>query len=265
MKVFISADIEGIAGIADWNETDYKRPEYAYYRSEMTKEVNAVCEGATISGANEILIKDAHGSGRNIDHMELQKDVKLIRSFNDHPFCMMFGVDNTFDAAIMIGYHSLAGSDGSPLAHTMTLGTAYIKINGELASEFMINAYTAAYVKVPVVCVIGDEALCNHVKEFNPNIKTVSLNKGVGKSVICPHPKASHERIKEGVKESLKSDINKCKLELPEYFEVEISYKDHTKAYKSSFYPGMQQLSPTNLMFSSNDYFEVLRMLSFTL
>lgn len=265
MKVFISADIEGVSGIAEWNETDNDKPEYAYFRNEMTKEVNAACEGAIRSGANEIVIKDAHGNGRNIDHLELPQNVKLIRSFSGHPFSMMFGIDNSFDAAIMIGYHSLAGSDGSPLTHTMNLDVAYVKINGKMASEFMINAYTAAYVNVPVILVSGDEQLCEHVNEFNPNIKTVPLNKGVGKSVFCLHPKVSQERIREGVEESLKSDMSKCKIKLPNHFDIEVSYRNHLKAYRSSFYPGMKQLSPTSLTFSSGDYFDVLKMMSFTL
>ena len=260
MKVYISADIEGIAGIAHWDETTRWKPDYPPFSDEMMNEVRAACEGANNAGADEIWIKDAHGVGRNLNFSNLPNNVKLIRSFNGHPYCMMQEIDNTFDAALMIGYHSYASSDENPLAHTLETDLAYIKINGDYASEFIINAYTAALVNVPVVFVSGDVGLCDHVSKINASIKTVGLNKGIGESVVSIHPKLAFDKIKQNVEDSLKGSIANCRIRLPEKFEVEVSFIDHKKAYRASFYPGIKKVSSTNVMLRTDDYFEILRM-----
>lgn len=263
MKIYISADIEGIAGIVNWDEATRWKPDFPPYSDEMTKEVQAACEGANNAGTKEIWIKDAHGVGRNLSFSGLPINTKLIRSFSGHPFCMMQELDNTFDAALMLGYHSFAGSDGNPLSHTLETELSYMKINDEFASEFLINAYTAAYVGVPVVFVSGDMELCEHVNQINMDIKTVGLNKGIGNSVVSIHPQLAFSSIKEAVEASLKGELNKCIIPLPEWFKVELAFVNHSKAYKASFYPGMQKISATNVLFETDDYYEVLRMLSF--
>ncbi|MBA7555961.1 hypothetical protein ES705_48655 [subsurface metagenome] len=93
----------------------------------------------------------------------------------------------------------------------------------------------------------------------------MAVNKGVGNSVISIHPKLAVEKIKESVESILKGDIDKCKIELPEHFKVKISYKKHIDAFKASFYPGMEQVSSTSLLFETDNYFEVLRMLLFVI
>jgi D-amino peptidase len=263
MKLYISADIEGITGIVNWDEATRWKPDYPPFSDEMTKEVQAACEGANNAGVEEIWIKDAHGVGRNLSFSGLPINTKLIRSFSGHPFCMMQEIDNTFDAALMIGYHSFAGTDENPLAHTLETELSYIRINDELASEFLINAYTASYVGVPVVFVSGDAGICKHAKQINKNISTVELNKGIGDSIISIHPQLAFNNIKEAVEASLKGDLNKCRIPLPEWFKVELSFANHTKAYKASFYPDMRKVSATNVLFETENYFEVLRMLSF--
>ncbi|MCC5912183.1 MAG: M55 family metallopeptidase [Clostridiaceae bacterium] len=267
MKVYISADIEGITGIVDWKETEKVEADYAAFAEQMTKEVKAACEGAINAGAEEIWIKDAHDFGRNLKINDFPRNIKLIRSWSGHPFSMMQELDEAFDAAIMIGYHSGSGSNGNPLAHTMNVENInYIKINDEMASEFLINTYTAALVKVPVVFVSGDELLCKTVEELNSNIKTVATNEGVGNSVISIHPEDVIDRTKEAVELALKKhNIEECKVALPSEFKIEINYTKHIKAYKASFYPGVKQIGPNTIVYETKDYFEVLRMFSFIL
>ena len=131
MNVYISADIEGITGITHWDETEKTNPDdYIQYQDQMTKEVAAACEGALNAGATEILVKDAHDSGRNILADRLPEDVKLIRGWSGHPLCMVQELDESFDAAVFIGYHSRAGSDANPLAHSMSLKLDSIDLNG---------------------------------------------------------------------------------------------------------------------------------------
>jgi len=267
MKVYISADIEGIAGVVDWKETDQAEAEYRPYSLQMTREVKAACKGAINAGAKEIWVKDSHDLGRNINIDELPKIVRIIRSWSEHPFCMMQELDASFDAVIMIGYHSGAGSDGNPLAHTFSCEKiAYLKINDELADEFLVNTYTAGFVKVPVVFVSGDETLCKTVKNFNDSIKTVATKKGIGNSVISIHPEEAIKRTKAAVQEALEeSNRQLCKVNLPSKFKIEINYMKHAQAYHASFYPGVKQLNANTVLFEADDYFEVLRMFSFLL
>ena len=266
MKIYISADIEGVTGIAHWDETEKTKSDYQKFSKQMTDEVRAACEGAIKAGAKEIWIKDAHDTGRNISAADLPQNIKLVRGWSEHPFLMVQELDKSFDALLMIGYHSFGSSSSNPLSHTLSSSTLnYIKLNGEYASEFLIHGYAAATMGVPVVFVSGDEGICREANKVNKNIKTVAVNKGVGNSVVSIHPKLAVEKIKEGVELILKGDIDECRIELPEHFKVKLSFRNHTKAFKASFYPGMKQISSTNVVFESHDYFEVLRMLLFAI
>ena len=182
MKIFISADIEGVNNILSWDETGIDSSEYNYFRKQMTDEVRAACLGAKQAGATDILVKDAHDWARNLILSDLPEFVKLHRGWEGCPCSMMAGLDQSFDAVIFIGYHSPAGSDGNPLAHTMNLKNSHVLINGKLASEFYINALYAAYLKVPVVFLSGDKELTRMVKEVNQNIYTVDTKEYVNTS-----------------------------------------------------------------------------------
>jgi len=265
MKVFISADIEGTNGIAHWNEADRTKPDYKEFRQQMTAEVKAACEGLNLAGAKEILIKDAHDSARNLKVSELPDNIKIIREWSGHPFSMMQGIDDSFDAAVFTGYHSRAGSDTNTLAHTFTDDLMYIKINGSYASEFLINAYTAAYVGVPVVLLTGDKGLCEEAKNTIPNITTVAVIEGKGSSSISIHPTKAIKMIKSAAKKALSGNTSKCRLTLPPKLEIEILFKEYQKAYKNSFYPGAKIVEPNTIHFSCQDYFDLLSFLSFTL
>ncbi len=136
MKVYISADIEGTAGITNWEEAEKPHATYQEFRARMTDEVVAACEGAIEAGAKEILVKDAHDSGRNIIAARLPDCARLIRGWSGHPFSMVQELDESFDALLFVGYHAKAGSDDNPLAHTLRLRIAHLAINGEIASDF---------------------------------------------------------------------------------------------------------------------------------
>jgi D-amino peptidase len=138
-----------------------------------------------------------------------------------------------------------------------------IKINDLYASEFLLHAYAAATVKVPVVLVSGDAGLCEEVKSFNPHILTIPVKQGVGNSTTSIHPNLAVERIREGAQKALEGDLSKCKIDLPEHFTVTITFRDHAKAYGFSFYPGASLVDPHNIEFEADDYFEILRLLAF--
>ncbi len=263
MKVYISADIEGVCGIANWNEASKTHADYAEFRQRMTSEVVAACQAAIACGARQIYVKDAHASGRNIIAEQLPECAVLIRGWSGHPFSMVQELDESFDALLMIGYHSKAGSDTNPLAHTMSTKVAYIKINGVVASEFLIHQYAAALENVATVFISGDRGICSEVKAANPNIETVAVLEGIGASTISIHPDLALKNIAAGVERALQSDLDQCAIELPEEFKVEIKYIDPVLAYKAAFYPGCSMLRPLTVEYSTDDYFEVLRLLNF--
>lgn len=263
MKLYISADIEGITGVTHWDETEKCKSDYLSFAEQMTKETAAACEACIDAGAEEIWVKDAHDSGRNISAEKLPKEVKLIRGWSGHPLSMVQELDESFDGLLFIGYHSAANTSGSPLAHTMNpIAVNYIKINGMVASEFLIHAYAAAYIGVPVIFLSGDKALVEEVKDLNENITVVPVKEGAGNSTISIHPEVAIEKIKKGVTEALKNTA-KCWIDLPENFVLEINYKGHYDAYKSSFYPGMKQISVCSVVLESEDYFDILKAISF--
>ncbi len=267
MKIFISADIEGVANITHWNETDKAHyQEYDLCRREMTEEVKAACDGALLAGTTEIMIKDAHDTGRNLLLEELPEIVQVIRGWSGHPFSMVQELNSDFQAAIFIGYHSPAGSAGNPLAHTMSHTRIFeVKINGQRASEFLIHGYAAAYYGVPVVLVVGDEALCEHVHQINPHIYTVVTFKGVGNSTIARMPAVVHREIKLAAQRALEDDPSRALLKLPAEFEVEVTYHAHERAYSNSFYPGAKLVSENQVLFRASDYLEVLKFFHFCL
>lgn len=264
MKVYISADIEGVAGISHWDEASKARAEYAEYRQMMTAEVVAACSGALEAGATEILIKDAHGSGRNIIAAELPPQARLIRGWSGSPLGMVQELDESFDALAMIGYHSKAGTESNPLAHTLTLDVHQLTINGMLASEFLIHAYAAAMFNVPVVFVSGDRGLVDDIASINSHISAQAVSEGIGESTISITPALARRKIQNGLRDALVGDLANCIVALPDSFEVEVFYRRPTSAYRTAHYPGASRSGPRAIRFSTSDYFEVLRFILFT-
>lgn len=263
MKVYLSVDIEGITGTTHWDETEKKEADYTEFREQMTAEVVAACEGALNAGASEIWVKDAHDSARNIIAARLPAQARLVRGWSGHPYMMMDGLDATFQAALMIGYHARAGSSANPLSHTMSGSDMYVKINGRYAAEFLINAYIAALESVPVVFVSGDAGLCEDAAALIPAITGVAVKQGMGSATVNIHPQLAVERIRAGVHQALQSDLARCRVTLPEHFAVEICYKSHTKAYGASYFPGARLKDESTILFESSNYFDVLRLFSF--
>ncbi len=263
MKVYISADIEGVTGVTHWDETDLHKEESKAARDQMTAEVVAACEGALSAGAKEVWVKDSHDTGRNIVASRLPREVRLIRGWTGHPFSMVQELNDSFSALVMIGYHSRAGAATSPLAHTMTGQIALLTLNGRPASEFMLHSYVAASMGIPVACLSGDKGLCDEAAQLNPHIVTVAVKEGIGEATVNLHPDVAVGQIKEGVARALKSDLSLCRLPVPEQFVMQVRYRQPSRAYQVGFYPGARQLDEGTVEFSSESYFEILRFMLF--
>ncbi len=262
MKLFISSDIEGVAGISSWEEARKEIADYEYYARQMSLETAAAAEAALKFSA-QVLVRDAHGTARNMKPDLFPEGVEFIRNWSGDPRRMMDGIDESFTACLMIGYHSEAGSGGNPLAHSYRSALIYeLRVNGELVSECEFNTMIAAYYGVPLLFLSGDESLCNKMKGKIPQLTTVATSVGTGASSRSIHPKTAVKRIFEGVETALQAGIPEV-IALPEKFNVEVGYKEHSECYMRSFYPGAKRKDSRTIAYETKDFYEVMRFLQF--
>jgi len=265
MKVFISADMEGIAGVTAWEEVNPEHSSYPIAQAQMTAEVAAACDGAIQAGAKEIWVRDAHWAARNIIGEKLPSGVRLIRGWSKHPYLMAQEIDRSFDAAVFVGYHSRAGSGGNPLSHTIETHLSWIKINGEPISEFRLYAGAAALEDVPVVFLSGDREICDVAKKLCPPMTTISILEGHGASTVSTHPLDSPKLIREGVKRALSvGNLKTFPRLLPKGpYVMEVRYNLPADAYRFSFFPGAKLFDEHTIELHFTEWFEVLRALLF--
>ncbi len=258
MKIFISADIEGCAGVALGPECHKNEAVYKAFAQQMTNEVVAACEAAWEMGADEIVVKDGHGDAGNIDPHQMPSYVTLIRGKSGHPYNMMWGIDESFDGVMYIGYHAPAGNPNFNISHTSTGNSLYIKLNDHYMSEFMLNSYTAASHGVPVLFIAGDAEICRLAKEMVPGIETAVTKSGVGGATICVSKEVVEDRIRRGVKAALSKDLKENKIEMPETFTYEVTFKDWKRAYQMSFYPGMTAVDTFTNRIVTNKWMDIV-------
>ena len=272
MRIFISVDIEGVTGVSRWEDTVKKGSTYPYFQQQMTKEVAAACKGAEEAGAEFILVKDAHEDGNNLIYSLLPQDVKIISGWSGHPYAMLEGLDDSFDAVMMIGYHSGAHSNGSPLSHTLSpKRIRSITINGDYVDEFLIHKYIADMLGVPVILVTGDGSLMRSVIKVDRGIHTVATCEGFGGAMISIHPDLAMQKIQDAARAAVlrlienKEEIKEIttKLMLRKSFDLKIEFKNHRDAYKYSFYPGVTQMNETTISFHTDNYMNVVTLLGF--
>jgi len=265
MKVFISADIEGVTTTTAWVETEHTGPDYKLHAKQMTDEVLAAIEGAKAAGATEIVVRDAHSSGRNIDPTRMPTGVKLIRSWNGHPYSMAYGIDKTFDAAMFIGYHTAAARMGNPMSHTLSGAHTGLIINGVNASEFLLYSYACALEGVPTVFLSGDKMLCEDSKDLHPKLVTCTVKDGLGNLTINYSTEDTLKAIRELSEKALKQDLKSALTTLPNYFKAELYCKEHGHANRASHFPGVTRVSDNVVAYESESFYEILRTTSWVI
>lgn len=264
MKVFISADIEGTAGIVSWDEAESGAPAYAEFRALMTSEVVAACEGARAAGATEVLIKDGHDSGRNLILDRLPDYARILRGWAGHPDAMMFGLGPDFAAAVYTGYHSKAGTEANPLAHTTNLRISRLWLNDEIASEFTVNFLCAAHYGVPSVFLSGDAGICAEAALLSPGIETVETLQGFGRASLSISPAMARQTIREGVQSGVSRALEIGVPTLPSGpWEVVIEFTNPSDAWRASWYPGARHSGARMVSFGAASFFEIQRALRF--
>jgi D-amino peptidase len=261
MKVYISVDMEGVACVTHPDHTKLEGTEYEMARKWMTAEANAAIEGALEAGATEIVVADSHGHMRNMLPDELHEEALLVRG-SPRPLTMMEGLDETFDAAFFVGYHSMAGNAKGVLAHTYIGRSVYaIRLNGIAVGEPGFNAAIAGHFDVPLALVCGDDTVDAEVGALLPWTERVITKWALGSiSARNLTPKASQKRIRQGAKRALGrlSEMKPWILETPIRFEVDFMRPIY--AYLAADIPGVERVNERTLAYTGADMLQITRI-----
>ena len=204
MKVFISSDIEGTAGIADWEQVRGPGAEYELGRRLLTDEVNAAIDGAVEAGASHVLVNDAHRTMYNIRPGDLHHHASYL-SGRHKPLYMMEGLDATFDAVFMVAYHGAIGAERAILSHTYNPAAIWeARLNGVAVGESALNALVALEHRVPVVLITGDDATAEEARPFLPEVEAVVVKRSITRfAAESLHPDRACELIRVGAARAL--------------------------------------------------------------
>ena len=265
MRVFISSDIEGVAGVAGGEQTTSSGFEFSTACKWMTQEVVAAADAAHHAGAKEVIIADGHGSAQNILLDELPDYVRLVRSW-PRPLLQMQGIEEgTYDAAVFIGHHTAIFSTNGLRSHTYH-GGCYrdIRLNGESQSETSLNCLLAAHYHVPVVFSAGDSDYIEYVRELSPDIETVITKKAYGYGAINTlTSKKACSLIREGVARAL-ARLSEIKLQkLPDKYEIELDFQSRPQAEMFDYLPWISRTGAFTIAAKFSSMVEVMKFITF--
>jgi D-amino peptidase len=223
MKIFISSDIEGTAGIVDWQQVRASGADYELGRRLLTDEVNAAIDGAVDAGATEIVVNDSHATMQNVRPSALHGNASYL-SGRHKPLYMMEGLDGTFDAVFMVAYHGAIGAERAILSHTYNpLAIWEVRLNGVAVGESALNALVALHHRVPVVLITGDDATAEEARPFLPGAETVVVKRSITRfAAESLHPDRACQLIRDGSARALAraSAISPPAIELPATLDV---------------------------------------------
>lgn len=263
LKVFISVDMEGIAGVVHSDQTSSSGKDYNIARRWMTEEVNAAIRGALEAGATEIVVNDSHGSMRNVIPSALDPAAFLITG-SPKPLAMMQGIDETFDAVIYIGYHAHAGTKDGVLDHTISGSSVHsIKVNGVEMGEAELNALIAGCFNIPVVLIVGDATVCEQVKEsLGEELEVAVVKEAVGRyAAKILTPQKAQELIQKKTKLALekRNIIKPYKLRPP--YRIELNFLRSYMADAAELVPQVERTGGRSVSFVSEDFIEGFKLL----
>lgn len=264
LKVYISVDMEGVAGAVTGDQLGPSGFEYARFREFMTREALAAVNAAKEAGATEILVSDSHGNGENLLIELFPPDVRIIRSWPRH-LSMMAGIDESFDAVLFIGYHASTSNPAGVRAHTFSSARlTRVALNGTAVTEGAWNAAIAGHFNVPVVMISGDDAAIAEVRSLVGNIEGAETKKTLGfHSASTLTPQASYELIGQKVKTALGrvKDFKPYKMQAP--VTVDISFKQYTQAEILAYLPGFERTDSHSVRFHAKHMLEASDFMTF--
>lgn len=262
VKVLISADMEGVAGVTSWPiDASAKGRDYAASQRLLAGEVNAAIEGAYDAGATEVIVTDAHGDFANLQPEMLDKRAQLVRGW-PRPLGMVHGIARDFAAVVLIGYHAPEGTADAVLAHTFS-GTLSLTLNGAPMSETGVSAAISGAFGVPVVFVSGDRATTEEARKLLGPAQTAVVKESIGfTSGVMLSPDAARKRIREGVALGVKQrkDIRPLVVTTP--IVADIRFKDVAAAEFVSYIPAITRTASDTIRFTAADMPEASRFLA---
>lgn len=264
MKIYISADMEGVVGVVTGEQLGPQGFEYQRFREFMTQEVNAAIEAAFEAGATEVVVSDSHGNGQNLLIEKLPKNITLVRSW-PRPLMMMQGIDETFDGAIFIGYHTGTTNPQGVRAHTISSARlADVQLQGQSVSEAGLNAAIAGHFNVPVIMVSGDDALVKETTALLGNVEGAVVKWASGfHSARTLMPEASYQLIREKVKRAIGriKDFRPYKLKAP--IRLDVRFKNYRPSEVLSYLSIVERTDAHSIRFTGKDIIEVSKFLEF--
>src|SRR3954469_5335860 len=204
MRVFISVDMEGVAGVATFDQIIRGGSGYPRAQELMTEEANAAIRGAFTGGATEVLVNDSPGTMDNLFPEPLAPRARLVFGA-PRPSCMVQGITSDDAVAVFVGYHAAAGAEGV-LAHTVSANSPEVRVNGQPVTEAEVNGRYASSLGVPVGVLTGDDQICGVASKAFPGVTTVEVKQAHGFSATDTlSPGAARERIEDGVRTAVAS------------------------------------------------------------
>ncbi len=253
MKVFISVDMEGIAGVVDSSQTSSANRDYAVGRRLMLAETNAAVAAAFEAGAAEVHVADSHGSMTNLPPDEIDRRAVLITG-SPRPYGMMQGLDESFHAVIFIGYHAQASTIDGVIDHTYNGQFKRVTLNGTEVGEYGLNGALAGHYGVPVVFISGDRAVCEQARAFLPGVDTLTVKDAIGPTAArTMHPLEAREKITTGVKAALLKRIARQPVQLRQPVTIEIELSSSAQADSAMMVPGMKRLNGRTVSYEAPD------------
>jgi D-amino peptidase len=264
LKVYISVDMEGVAGTVTADQLSPSGFEYERFRRFMTNETLAAVQAAKGAGASEIVVSDSHGNGENLLIELFPADVRIVRSWPRHGG-MMAGLDGSFVAALFVGYHAATTNPHGVRAHTFSSAhLAKVTLNGSGVTEGEFNAAYAGALGVPVIFASGDDVAMAELKSRLGNLETVETKKALGfHSAETLTPDAASERIGLGVKAAFERlhDFTPYVVKAP--ITLEITFKNYTPAEMLSYLRIVERVDSHTVRFVGKDMAEASDFIDF--
>ena len=264
LKVYISVDMEGIAGVVTADQLTPTGFEYEKAREFMTGEALAAVAGAREAGATQIVVSDSHGNGQNLLIDKFPPDVTIIRSW-PRPLMMMEGIDSTFDAAVFIGYHASTTSAAGVRAHTISSAhLAAVELNGVAMPESGINAAIAGYFGVPIVAISGDNVAVGEAQSLIGNMEGAVVKRAISfHAAATMTPEAAQQLVRQKVKAGIQRRASLKPYVVRAPVRLDITFKNYTPAEMLSFLPSVQRTASHAIRFEGKDILQVSRFLEF--
>lgn len=262
VRIFISADMEGVAGIARDEQTDPSSPFHPAGCRLLTLEVNAAIEGALDAGVQEIVASDGHWSCTNLLPEELHPRAELVSGFPRRLY-MAEGLGPGFDAAFFVGYHAAAGTPDAVLDHSYADPrlVTQVRLNGAPQSEGSLTGYLCGAFDCPVALFTGDAAAVAQMHEFVVEIEGVVVKEGLGRQTARSlHPQVARERIRAGAKRAIERLANIPPMRLPGRVALEVDLVTTAMADSCERVPCVDRLGPRTVGYAADEYIDAYRL-----